>query len=334
MHSTEIKSIVGRLAPSPTGALHLGNARSFLLAWLSVRQQRGRLILRVEDIDSPRVKPWARQATLDDLKWLGLDWDEGPDIGGPNAPYVQTERIDSYRQVLERLIAAERVYPCDCSRSEIAAAASAPHESIDGPIYSGACRHRLAADAVSLEPSSFAWRFRAGNQVRSWSDIVAGPQACNIAQALGDFIVAKGDGTPAYQLAVVVDDHAMGVNEVVRGRDLVPSTFRQLELLEQLNWPRPNYLHVPLIVGSDGRRLAKRHGDTRISWFRQAGFEPQQIWGYLAWTVGLIEHPRWIELDELVPLWNAEHIGNEPTVFELMAGVEVMRKLGNNNPMR
>ncbi len=218
----------GRLAPSPTGALHLGNARTFLYAWLSARQQGGRLILRIEDIDSPRVKPWARQATLDDLQWLGLDWDEGPDIGGQHAPYVQTERMESYRQVLERLMAAELVYPCDCSRSEIAAAASAPHESLDGPIYSGRCSQRSTADAAALDPSSFAWRFRSTNQVRTWIDKVAGQQSCNVAEQLGDFLVAKGDGTPAYQLAVVVDDHQMQVTEVIRGRDLIPTRFVNL----------------------------------------------------------------------------------------------------------
>ena len=219
---------IGRLAPSPTGALHLGNARTFLFAWLSIRKAGGSLILRIEDIDSPRVKPWARQATLDDLQWLGLNWDEGPDVGGPHASYVQTERLDSYRHVLEQLIAAELVYPCDCSRSEIAAAASAPHESLDGPVYSGHCRQRSAADAQALDPSTFAWRFRVTHRLREWTDELVGHQACHVADSLGDFIVAKGDGTPAYQLAVVVDDQAMGVTEVIRGRDLIPSTYRQL----------------------------------------------------------------------------------------------------------
>ncbi len=298
---------VGRLAPSPTGALHLGNARTFLLAWLSIRQSGGQLILRIEDIDSPRVKPWARQATLDDLRWLGLDWDEGPDIGGPHAPYVQTDRLDRYRKVLQRLIEAELVYPCDCSRSEIAAAASAPHESSDGPIYPGRCRHRTTADAQSLDASSFAWRFRTSDRACQWRDEVAGYQSCRVAPALGDFIVAKGDGTPAYQLAVIVDDWDMGVTEVVRGRDLIPSTFRQLELMQALDWSPPKYYHVPLMVGADGRRLAKRHGDTRISWFRQAGVSAQKIWGYLAWTLGFINQVESIEPASLSQLGMQVH---------------------------
>ncbi len=200
---------VGRLAPSPTGALHLGNARTFLFAWLAARSANGRIILRIEDIDSPRVKPWARQATLDDLRWLGLDWDEGPDLGGPHTPYTQTERMGLYREALQQLINRELVYPCDCSRSDIAAAASAPHESLDGPIYSGRCSRRNTTDANQLEPGSFAWRFRVSDRLRTWTDGVAGIQTCNTARDLGDFVVAKGDGTPAYQLAVVVDDQAM-----------------------------------------------------------------------------------------------------------------------------
>lgn len=317
VHSSVGHSSVGRLAPSPTGALHLGNARTFLFAWLSIRQRAGTLILRIEDIDSPRVKPWARQATLDDLRWLGLDWDEGPDIGGPHAPYVQTERLASYREALSRLVDAEQVYPCDCSRSEIAAAASAPHESIDGPVYAGRCRQRTTADAQTLDPSSFAWRFRASDRMREWHDGVAGHQACNVAQSLGDFIVAQGDGTPAYQLAVVVDDWQMGVNEVIRGRDLIPSTFRQLELIEALHWSPPTYFHVPLMVGVDGRRLAKRHGDTRISWFRQAGIGPQKLWGYLAWSAGLIDRVTSVEPEELVSVWQAASLTSQPTIVDL-----------------
>lgn len=318
---------VGRLAPSPTGALHLGNARTFLFAWLSIRKTGGKLILRIEDIDSPRVKPWARQATLDDLMWLGLNWDEGPDVGGPHAPYVQTERLDSYRQVLRQLIAAELVYPCDCSRSEIAAAASAPHESIDGPVYSGRCRHRSTGDAQALDPATFAWRFRVALRLQAWTDEVAGLQACNVAESLGDFIVAKGDGTPAYQLAVIADDQAMGVTEVVRGRDLIPSTYRQLELLEALDWPSPQYFHVPLMIGADGKRLAKRHGDTRISWFREAGFTAQQLWGYLAWTAGLIDQPAGIEPADLLPNWNPSSITSEPTIVELDRVLRILRSI-------
>ncbi|MGN6544418.1 MAG: tRNA glutamyl-Q(34) synthetase GluQRS [Aureliella sp.] len=307
----------GRLAPSPTGALHLGNARSFLCVWLSARSGQGKVILRVEDIDSPRVKAWAREATLKDLQWLGLDWDYGPDVGGPDAPYVQTARALIYRPVLERLIAAEQVYPCDCSRSEIAASASAPHEALEGPIYPGTCRHRSSGEAARLAPDSFAWRFRASSAMRGWEDRLSGPHRANVAAQLGDFIIAKGDGTPAYQLAVVIDDHLMGVTEVVRGDDLIPSTFRQLDLLGALGWPPPAYLHLPLMIGSDGRRLAKRHGDTRLSWFREQGYAAEQIVGYLAWTAGLLPRPERIAPRELLPLWEPHKLSRLPTVVGL-----------------
>ena len=317
-------NVIGRLAPSPTGALHLGNARSFLLAWLSVRQQRGKLLLRIEDIDSPRVKPWARQQTLDDLRWLGLDWDWGPDHGGPHASYVQTERAPRYGEVLEQLIAAGLIYPCTCSRREVAEAASAPHEQaildlppMEGAIYPGTCRTRTAFETNGV--FAWRWRFAAGEVV--WEDEVLGRQVAHPERQLGDFVIAKSDGTPAYQLAVVVDDHDMGITEVVRGCDLVPSTFRQLAILQQLGWTAPKYCHVPLIIGPDGRRLAKRHGDTRVSYFRERGITPQILIGYLAWTIGLLPAPEEIDLQELVR--NPSHqlawqrISTAPTVFNV-----------------
>src|SRR5437868_9112001 len=194
---------VGRLAPSPTGAQHVGNARTYLLAWLSIRSRSGRVILRMEDIDSPRIKRGAAEQAVADLRWLGLDWDEGPDIGGPHAPYIQTQRLDLYRDALEKLKAAERVYPCTCTRSDVEAAASAPHIGQEGPIYPGTCSHRRAADAQMLSRSAsegtlpqFAWRFRATNKVREFTDLVAGRQACNVAAELGDFVIAKDDGSP------------------------------------------------------------------------------------------------------------------------------------------
>src|SRR5262245_24160064 len=211
---------IGRLAPSPTGAQHIGNARTYLLAWLSIRSRGGRVVLRMEDIDSPRVKRGAAEQALEDLRWLGLDWDEGPDIGGPHAPYVQTQRLPLYREALEKLQAAERVYPCTCTRSDVVAAASAPHIGQEGPRYPGTCTHRRAADAATLTRrvgegpcASFAWRFRTSDALRQFDDLVADRQLCNVATQLGDFVVAKADDSPAYQLAVVVDDHAMGVSE-------------------------------------------------------------------------------------------------------------------------
>ncbi|MDX1970776.1 MAG: glutamate--tRNA ligase family protein, partial [Planctomycetaceae bacterium] len=200
--------MIARLAPSPTGAQHVGNARTYLLAWLSARSQGGRVILRIEDIDSPRVKPGAQQQALEDLRWLGLDWDDGP--------FVQTQRLPLYAAALEELQRDERVYPCTCSRSDIEAAASAPHVGQEGAVYPGTCARRAAADASLLGDVPFALRFRTAAAALTYHDLVAGPQSCTLQRDLGDFVVAKVDGSPAYQLAVVVDDHAMGVTEVVR----------------------------------------------------------------------------------------------------------------------
>lgn len=322
-----LNKVVGRLAPSPTGALHLGNARTFLLAWLSIRQQRGTLILRMEDIDSPRVKPAARQSTLDDLRWLGLDWDYGPDVGGPHQPYTQTERVQIYLDELDALKARQCVYPCTCSRSEIARSASAPHESVDGPVYPGTCRGRESGDSRLWKPDEFAWRWRASDATIELDDSVRGRSSRNVARELGDFIVARGTGWPAYQLAVVVDDFLMGVTEVVRGDDLLSSTFRQIDILKHMSRPIPVYAHVPLIIGPDGRRLAKRHGDTRLSFFRELGIEPHAIVGFLAWTAGLIPALRPIEAHSLIGSVEWRHIRSQPTVFDLSKDLAILSQM-------
>ncbi len=243
-------------------------------------------MLRIEDIDSPRVKVGAAQQAIDDLHWLGLDWDDGPDVGGPHAPYVQTQRRELYAAALEELRKAERVYPCTCTRSDVADATSAPHAGQESPRYPGTCAGRTSADAAALD-RPYVWRFRASNERRVLNDRFVGRIECTAADELGDFVVAKGDGTPAYQLAVVVDDHAMGVSEVVRGDDLIPSAFRQLELYAFFGWPPPIMSHVPLVVGPDGRRLAKRHGDTRLATFRDVGCTAEQMVGFLAWSCRL-----------------------------------------------
>ena len=261
----------GRLAPSPTGALHLGNARTFLIAWLRARSLGGSVVLRMEDLDHPKNKPGAAEGALEDLRWLGLDWDEGPDVGGPCGPYVQSLRRPLYAKAIEKLVADGRAYPCVCARRDVEAAQSAPHEG-ETLFYPGTCRGRFATWGEALAATGGrlpAWRFRVRDgETASFDDVFAGPYSQDVSAFCGDFVLARDEGGAGYALAVCVDDAAMGVTEVVRGDDLLDATPRQLLVYRALGLEPPRFLHVPLVVGRDGRRLAKRHGDTRIAAFR------------------------------------------------------------------
>jgi glutamyl-tRNA synthetase len=300
--------VVGRLAPSPTGAQHVGNARTYLIAWLSVRSQGGHVLLRIEDIDSPRVKPGAAEQARDDLRWLGLDWD--------GEPVVQTRRLPLYEAALRKLQARELVYPCTCSRKDVEQAASAPHLEHEGPVYPGTCSHRRAAAAGTLTGRPYAWRFRTGHESPAFDDGFRGPTRIDLRAAGGDFVVWKSAGTPAYQLAVVVDDADLGVTEVVRGDDLVPSTPRQLLLYRALGLRPPAFVHVPLVVGPDGRRLAKRHGDTRLAALRAAGVRPESLLGLLAWSCGWIPCIEPVTARELLSLFRLGAIPPRRFVLE------------------
>jgi glutamyl-tRNA synthetase len=302
-------AVVGRLAPSPTGAQHVGNARTYLLAWLSARSQGGRIVLRIEDVDSPRVKPGAAVAACDDLRWLGLDWDD--------SPIVQTQRLFIYETALKTLQSRELVYPCTCTRTDVERAASAPHAEQEGPVYPGTCAGRSVADAAALGDKPYCWRFRVPERSPQWIDGFCGLTAIDLRTIGGDFVVWKAPrpgvgATPAYQLAVVVDDAAQGVTEVIRGDDLIPSTPRQLLLYEALNLCPPRFSHVPLVVGPDGRRLAKRHGDTRLSALRAAGVTAESLLGLLAWSCRWIEEIRPASARELLPLFRLEAIPAAP----------------------
>jgi glutamyl-tRNA synthetase len=265
------------------------------------------VLLRIEDIDSPRIKPGAAEQVVDDLRWLGLDWDEGP--------IVQTERLAVYQQALEQLQAQELVYPCTCTRADIEQAAGAPHLEHEGPVYPGTCAGRCVGDAAALAGRSFAWRFRVGSQSPEFEDGYRGLTRIDLRQIGGDFVVWKSARTPAYQLTVVVDDAAFGVTEVVRGDDLIPSTPRQLLLYEALGLRSPRFVHVPLVVGPDGRRLAKRHGDTRLSALRAAGVRPEALLGLLAWSCGWLPRHEPISPRELLPFFRLETIPHGPFVL-------------------
>jgi glutamyl-tRNA synthetase len=282
-------TVRGRYAPSPTGMTHLGNASTALLAWLSVRAQRGVYVMRMEDLDRPRVVSGSAEGILHDLRWLGLDWDEGPDIGGPYAPYSQSERRERYEAAFERLRADGRVYPCFCSRRDIQSAVSAPQVPGDEARYPGTCRDRSPSEIARRFASAGApaWRFRVDSaDILPFTDRVHGPYEA-APGSIGDFVVRRADGVPAYQLAVVVDDIAMNVSEVVRGEDLLASTARQLLLYRAFGAPPPTFAHVPLLLGDDGVRLSKRHHGVTLRELRSAGEPAEAIVGRLAHRHGL-----------------------------------------------
>jgi glutamyl-tRNA synthetase len=275
----------GRFAPSPTGDLHLGSVATALVAWASARAAGGRFVLRVEDIDRPRVVPGVEARQLDDLRWLGLGWDEGPDVGGPHAPYRQSERSDRYEDALARLAAEGLLYYCDCSRAEIAAIASAPHADDEGPRYPGTCRpFGLRARTWKRPP---AIRITVPDGPIAVDDALQGGVVEGVAAVVGDFVLKRGDGIYAYQLACVVDDLAMGVTEVVRGADLLASAPRQALLARLLGGTAPAFAHAPLVVSADGSRLAKRAHGITLRDRRDAGASPRDVLAVLSELLGI-----------------------------------------------
>jgi glutamyl-tRNA synthetase len=283
-------TVRGRYAPSPTGRLHLGNARTALLAWLDARSRGGGFVMRIEDLDRARVPAGAEQAVLDDLAWLGLDWDEGPDRGGPFAPYRQSERAARYDAAIDQLLAGGRAFPCACSRADVARAAQAPHDADeDGPRYPGTCRGlgreevRARAAAQGRAP---AVRFAGAAERIDFVDELHGAVPADGA-GIDDFVLRRADGTAAYQLAVVVDDAAMEVTRVVRGDDLLRSTPRQIALARALGLPVPAFAHVPLVLAPSGERLAKRTRPEAVADLRARGLAPDAVIGALATSAGL-----------------------------------------------
>jgi glutamyl-tRNA synthetase len=305
-----------RLAPSPTGALHLGNARTFLVNWALARQRGWRIVLRIDDLDGPRIKAGAADDALEMLSWLGLDWDEGP--------YFQRHDLLPYRHALEQMGNQGDIYPCRCTRKQITAASlSAPHACDHELRYPGTCRPAIA-EGVQFEahtgngerPSQdhnepAGWRIHVPEGVTTFADSFSGFQQHDVQKTVGDFLVSAKSGLPSYQLAVVVDDSRQGINQIVRGDDLLRSTARQLLLYECLNLgPVPSYTHLPLVVGEDGRRLAKRHGDSRLAAYRQQGVAPERIIGLLAHWCGL-EPRKPMTLAEFLSRFQLEHLPHE-----------------------
>jgi glutamyl-tRNA synthetase len=277
-----------RFAPSPTGDLHLGGVWVALASWTMAREGGGVLVLRIEDIDRPRVVEGSEANILEDLRWLGIFWDEGPDVGGPWAPYRQSERAPAYEAALTTLAAQGLTYPCDCSRAEIARSASAPHAGEEAR-YPGTCRDRDPHRPFRRDPAVRLRLDRAG--VVSFTDGVAGPRAQDLEREVGDFVLRRGDGVFAYQLAVAVDDAAMQISDVVRGADLLDSTPRQIYLTRLLGVQTPRYWHLPLVLSADGERLAKRAPGSIVRELRDSGVTPETIRARLAAALHLADGP-------------------------------------------
>jgi glutamyl-tRNA synthetase len=286
------KKVCGRLAPSPTGYIHLGNAWALLLAWLAVRSQKGVLILRVEDIDAQRSRARFAADMQEDLRWLGIDWDYGPDTKnakGADIPYEQSKRMPFYEEALGRLSAAGMTYPCFCTRKELRLLASAPHAEDAGAPYPGTCRALTDAQQKKLFQSGrkAAVRLRCPDAPVVFHDAVQGAQHRCLPDCGGDFALRRSDGVIAYQLATAVDDALMGVTQVVRGRDILLSTPRQIALFNLLGYTVPTYAHIPLLKDSEGERLAKRHKSLALRTLRSQGVDNRRIVGLLGQYAGL-----------------------------------------------
>jgi glutamyl-tRNA synthetase len=288
---------VGRLAPSPSGRLHLGHARTFALAWAHVRQRHGRLLVRLEDLDRSRCRAEYADGALVDLEWLGLDWD-GPVL-------LQSERIEALRATALRLERMGAAYRCYCTRADLEQAAQAPQRGVSELRYPGTCRTRAAGTGPS------ALRFRVPDGALSFEDGIAGLRSIDVASEVGDFVISSRTNVPAYQLAAAVDDAAQGVNEVFRGDDLLSSTPRQALVLRALSLPEPGWFHVPLVLDATGRRLAKRADDLSLAALRAAQVDPRAILGWVARSAGF-DVPERVSARELCAAFALDRLSREP----------------------
>jgi glutamyl-tRNA synthetase len=288
--------------------IHVGNARTALAAWLSARSRGGAFVWRLEDLDPPRVVPGMAEAQIEDLAWLGLDWDEGPDVGGPHAPYVQSQRYTFYEEALRRLAETGRLFPCRLSRKDLQAMGSAPHGGEEAPYPASLRPAKLDPDwferLCGTEKSDAAIRFLVHDRPVSFTDRIYGLITERVDLAVGDFVLKRRDGLYAYQLAVVVDDLLMGINDVVRGADLLASTARQIQLIEALGGTPPAYAHVPLVVNAGKEKLSKRDRGLTLRSLREAGVRPEAVAGYLGHSLGLLDRPEPCRPGDLIPLFS------------------------------
>jgi glutamyl-tRNA synthetase len=320
-------SVTTRLAPSPTGALHLGNARTFLVNWALARRSGWRIVHRIEDLDTPRIKPGAITALLQTLHWLGMEWDAwepaiNPDRADLSGVIVQSEDLRPYQAAIRTLAAQGLAYPCALSRGEIEAALSAPQEGAHETPFPAMLRPDGAGQAFDFDAAAASgsdspnWRYLTPPGEVRFTDGFAGPQSIDPSQSVGDFVLWTKRGQPSYQLAVVVDDHRQGVTQIIRGDDLLDSAARQLLLWRALDLsPEPRFTHLPLVLGSDGRRLAKRHGDTRIDHYRAHGVPAEAIIGLVAFWCGTLPRREQMSAPEFRDALSLGTIPHAPITF-------------------
>jgi len=287
--TTRERSVVARYAPSPTGRLHLGNLRTALIAWLQCRLAGGYFILRIDDLDQPRNRPGAIEQIMEDLKWLGLNWDEGPNKPGKNGRCLQSERGKLYEHAFQQLAGKDFLYPCRCSRKDIALALSAPHHNDHRSIYPGTCRPPKGTPPLSIGIPNSAWRYRVGEIAIRFNDVVMGPQEQRLDTEVGDFVIKRRDGLFAYQLASVVDDGLMGVTDIVRGGDLIGSAARQIALFQSLGYDAPTFWHIPLMTDDTGTPLSKRDQSESLTHWQDRGYRDADLIAKLAFSAGLID---------------------------------------------
>src|ERR1700722_9180168 len=316
--SKELSPVITRFAPSPTGSLHLGNARTAFFSYLWARKSGGRFILRIEDTDVERSQLRFRDELMADMRWLGLDWDEGPDIGGPSAPYSQAERGEFYAALYAQLEKQGLAYPCYCTAEELELSRKLQRMSGKPPRYAGTCRHLTAAQRAEREVRGLKATLRFAvpkDQIIEFTDVVHGPQRY-ASNDIGDCIIRRDVGTSAFFFCNAVDDSVMGVTQVLRGDDHLTNTPRQLMLLDALGMRRPGYGHVGLLVGEDGAPLSKRHGSTSAQEFRARGFLPEAVLNHLFRLGHASDHDGWLAAADMPAPFRPEHLGRAPARFD------------------
>ena len=303
-------AVKGRFAPTPSGNMHLGNALFYLLVWLSARSQAGGVVLRFEDTDLLRMLPGAVEQTFSDLLWLGLDWDEGPSPADRDGPWFQSCRTEIYDRFFDALCARGAVYPCFCSRRDVRLAA-APHAEDRAAVYPGVCRELTPAEAAErMKRKAPAWRLRLEDETVSFRDLLRGELSCEILRAYGDFPIRRADGVYCYQFTAALDDALMGVSEVLRSRDLLSSAPWQVYLQRLLGFTPPVFVHIPMLLDEEGRRMAKRDSPLSVKELRRC-YAPEEVLGRLAFLAGLQDAPEPRTAAQLVPLFSPEKLPKE-----------------------